>query len=270
MPSWVPGLLVTVAVSAASAYGFLRLRCRRLGRPFGPKARSSAIAVIVITVIISTGLGVAAVAVGHHLRAVYVGLVLPSGLWLGEVAAQRKRERDSLWPRQLTACLTFPVRRLDDGMGDDMKDWCDTRLRAALKPPPHLPDAAQYYYNQVAGRVKDERALEELDRWRKSIAHKTRIVRLINLGTGTSRLWTELRVSSRHKRDEQARRRRPVPPRPSPSERRGERIRPILGFSVPPGILQNADLRVQASASILKAEAGPWARPGTIANSASH
>jgi ferric-dicitrate binding protein FerR (iron transport regulator) len=77
-------------------------------------------------------------------------------------------------------------------MGDDMNDWCDTRLRAALKPPPHLSDAAQYYYNQVAGRVKDERALEELDRWRKSIAHKTRIVRLIDLGTGTSRLWTEL------------------------------------------------------------------------------
>jgi hypothetical protein len=192
MPSWVPGVLVTVAVSAASAYGFLRLRCRRLGRPFGPKAKSSAIAVIVITVIISTGLGVAAVAVGHHLRAAYVGLVLPSGLWLGEVAAQRKRQRGSLWPRQLTAGLTFPLRRLDDGMGDDMSDWCDTRLRAALKPPPHLPDAVQYYYNQVAGRVKDEQALEELDRWRKSIAHKTRIVRLIELGTSTSRLWSEL------------------------------------------------------------------------------
>lgn len=192
MPSWVPGLLVTVAVSAASAYGFLRLRCRRVGRPFGPKAKSSAIAVIVITVIISTGLGVAAVAVGHHVRAVYVGLVLPSGLWLGEVAAQRKRERGSLWPRQLTASLTFPLRRLDDGMGDDMNDWCDTRLRAALRPPPHLADAAQYYYSQVSGRVKDAQALEELDRWRKSIAHKTKIVRLIDLGTSAGRLWTEL------------------------------------------------------------------------------
>lgn len=191
MPSWVPGLLITVAVSAVSAYGFLRLRCRRLGRAFGPKARSSAIAVIVITVIISTGLGIAAVAVGHHVRAVYVGVVLPSGLWLGEAAAQRKRQRGSLWPRKLTAGITFPLRRLNDRMSDDMKDWCDTRLRAALRPP-HLPDAAQYYYNQVAGRVKDEQALKELDGWRKSIAHKTKIARLIDLGTSTSKIWAEL------------------------------------------------------------------------------
>ena len=53
-------------------------------------------------------------------------------------------------------------------------------------------DAAKYYYDQVKGRIKDRRALEELCDWRDSIVHKISIVRLINLDTTPARLHDSL------------------------------------------------------------------------------
>jgi hypothetical protein len=186
MPSWVI-VSGTVVISLVSAYGFLMLRCRGTGNPFGRRARWWAIGVIVITAAVSTGVGMAAVAAGDHAIAAYVGLILPGGLWLGKASDQRGL-RGSRLPRLLVAVATLPLRRLYERMGDDMQDWCDTRLKAAARTPKWLSDAAQYYHNQVRGRLRDRQATDQLGRWRESITHKVRIVRLIDLQTTAARL----------------------------------------------------------------------------------
>lgn len=192
MPNWVIGVAVTIALSMVSAYVFLLLRCRGAGYPFGPRSKIWAITVVVTTAAISTALGVAAVAASHHVRAAYVGLVVPSALWLGKASAQRSRRRGSLLPKPLAGSLTLPLRRLDDRMGDDLQDWCDARSAAVSGNPRWVADAAQYYCNQVAGRLKDDRAREELSCWRESIQHKIKIVRLIGLDETPERLHTAL------------------------------------------------------------------------------
>jgi len=70
----------------------------------------------------------------------------------------------------------FPLRRLDDRMGQDMQDWCDVRLAAASEQPYWLGEAAKYYYNQVNRRIKDDRVLEGLCDRRDSVVHKIDIV----------------------------------------------------------------------------------------------
>jgi hypothetical protein len=197
MPSWVTGVIATFVLSTASAYGFLRLRCTGMGSPFGRHARWWAAVVIVITAAVSTGLGVAAVAAGAHLGPAYIGLILPSGLWLAKVSTQRGRQlRDSRWGRRLATCLNFPLRRLDDGIGDDLEEWCEARVEAVAKMPHRTSEAAQYYYSQVVNRVKNERALKELTYWQECIEHKVQIVRLISLDTTSARLQAALQGHS--------------------------------------------------------------------------
>jgi hypothetical protein len=168
----------TVVVSVLSAYFFLRLRCRRLGNPFGARARWCALSIIAALVVVSTGLGLAYVTLSHHFGAAYVGLALPSVLWLGRASVPREGG-----PRHttLTDILMYPLRRLDDLMGDDMQDWCDIRSRAVASTPAWVSDAAHYYWGQVAGRVKDQRALRDLARRRESIEHKIKAARLADL-----------------------------------------------------------------------------------------
>jgi hypothetical protein len=135
----------------------------------------------VVTAVVSTGLGLAVVVASHHVRAAYVGLVVPSVLWLGKASAERSRRCGRLLPEPLTAFLMFPLRRLDGEMGEDMQDWCDARSRAVSGAPQRVSDAAQYYYNQVAGRLKDARAYADLNALRDSIEHKITMLRRIDL-----------------------------------------------------------------------------------------
>src|SRR5229473_7589197 len=118
MLSWFAEVAGAFALSTVSAYGFLLLRCRGVGPPFGPRARWWAVTIIVITAIISTGLGLALAAVSHLIEAVYISLVVPSILLLSKLPA-----------------------RLYDRMGDDMQDWCDTRLKAVEANPQWIADA---------------------------------------------------------------------------------------------------------------------------------
>jgi hypothetical protein len=168
----------TVVVSVLSAYCFLRLRCRRRGNPFGARARWCSLSIIGALVLLSTGLGLAYVTLSHHYGATYVGLVLPSVLWLGRASVSRD---DGHQPSTLADGLMYPLRRLDDLMGDDMQEWCDVRSRAVAGHPAWVSDAAHYYWQQVAGRVKDERTLRDVDRWRGSIEHKIKAARLADL-----------------------------------------------------------------------------------------
>jgi hypothetical protein len=88
--------------------------------------------------------------------------------------------------------LEVEAGHLYDAMGEDMQAWCDIRRRAATEEPQWISAAAQYYYDQVKGRIKDRQALEELCDWRDSIVHKINIVRLINLETTPVRLHDAL------------------------------------------------------------------------------
>jgi len=192
MPSWFAGVVGTFGLSVLSAYGFLRLRCRRAGRPFGPRAKWWSMTIILLTAIVSTGLGVAVVAVSGHIRAAYIGLALPSGLWFGQASRQRRRQGPALWRKPLAALVTLPFRRLYDRMGDDMQEWCNARLDAASRTPQQICDAAIYYFNQVGNRLRPGRDRDQLSRWRESIEHKTSIVRLISLDTTPARLQAAL------------------------------------------------------------------------------
>jgi len=182
MPSWVVGA-GTIVISLVSAYGFLMLRCRGTGNPFGRRARWWAAAIVLITAAVSSCLGLAAIAVGDHAIAACVGLILPSGLWLARSSGLHSRLDGSRLAERLGVLgvlATFPLRRLDDRMGDDLQDWCDVRLRAASRKPQWVSDAADYYYNQVSGLLRDKREKEQLSRWRESVRHKIGVVHLID------------------------------------------------------------------------------------------
>lgn len=183
MPSWAAGAAGTLAISAVSAYLFLQLRCKGIGYPFGPRARWWAMAVVLMTAMVATGLGVAAVAVSDHLRAVYIGVLVPSGLWLGKQSATHRGRRGSAVLRTLLADVTAPLRYLNDCMGHDMQHWCEVKSAAAAKNPELIYDAAEHYYLQVANQVKDRQKHDDLDIRLLSIKHKAAIARRVRLGT---------------------------------------------------------------------------------------
>jgi hypothetical protein len=175
MRTWVTDAGI-FAVAAVFGCIFLLLRCRRIGNPFGPRARWWAIMIVLVTAMVSTAIGAGAVYVDGHIRAAVVAIVLPSGLWLGQWSAQQLGERRTV-SGTLLGWLTLPLRRLDDRMGDDMQDWCDARSRGAARSPELTADAANHYYLQVVNQLKDLQVREDLDHWRNSIAHKTAMAR---------------------------------------------------------------------------------------------
>jgi hypothetical protein len=181
----------TFALSLILAYAFLRLRCRKIGPPFGRRARYWALFIVVGTAIVSAGAGLLIVAASHHDHAAYVGIAIPGGLWFRRLPPQRDRD---LLPWTLSSLLTLPFSRLYDRMGDDMQDWCDIRLRAASAKPQWISDAVVYYHNQVAARLRGGQARADLDSWRNSITHKINIERMIYLDAAPARLRAALQA----------------------------------------------------------------------------
>ncbi len=192
MPDWVAGAGGPFALSLIVACKFLRMRCRGAGPPFGPRARFWAFFIVVATAIVSTGVGLLIVAASHHIFTAYAGIIVPSGLWFTKLPPQGDRlSSGRTFP---AVVLTLPFSRLYDRMGDDMQDWCDTRLRAASAKPQWIADAVTYYYDQVRGGLRDGQARADLGRWQESITHKISIVRLISLDTTPARLREALQL----------------------------------------------------------------------------
>jgi hypothetical protein len=187
MPDFVVGIVGTFVLSLILAYGFLRLRCRRIGPLFGPLARPWSFLIVMGTAILSAGAGLLIVAASDHIHAAYVAIILPGGLWFSKMPPEH------LVPRTVADWLALPFRRLYDRMGDDMQDWCETRLKAAAPKPQWIADAVTYYHIQVRGRLKDAQAQARLGNWQESITHKIEIVRLIELDTTPARLREALR-----------------------------------------------------------------------------
>jgi hypothetical protein len=178
------GVVVTFVLSLILSCTFLRGRCRGIGSPFGPHARYWASFIVVGTAAVSTAVGMLIVAASSHSGGAYVGIIVPVGLRLSKVPPQRDLD---MRPRTRAHALTLPFSRLYDQIGEDMQDWCDTRIAAARPEPQFIAHAAQYYWNQMS-RVTDPRTRDVLDGWRKSIAHKINIVRLIELDASQARL----------------------------------------------------------------------------------
>jgi hypothetical protein len=193
MLSWLPWVAGTFVLSLVVASGFLRLRCRGIGPPFGPRARSWAISIIMIVAASSTGLGIAVAAAVHAIEAVLIGAVLSGGLWFAKIPP--RRDLDML-PRTLTTLPTLPFSLLYDRMGDDMQAWCDIRVEAARARPQYIADAVSYYYDQVVKKngLADPGRVAALGRWRDSITQKVAIVRLISLDATPARLRSALRA----------------------------------------------------------------------------
>src|ERR1700722_10487358 len=143
MPSWVAEAAATFIISAVSAYVFLLLRCRGTGYPFGPSARWWAMTIILTTAVAATGFGIAAVAVSDHLRAIYIAVVVPSGLCLGKPSTTR---RGTKLRRGLLDFVSVPLERLNDCMGSDLQRWCDQRSAVAVASPELIYDLASHYY----------------------------------------------------------------------------------------------------------------------------
>ena len=193
MASTVLGAVGTFILSLVLAYGFLRLRCRAVGHPFGPRARYWALFITVSTAVVSTGVGLIIVAASHHGHAAYVGVIVPGGLWFRRLPPERDRD---LLPKTLASLLTIPFSHLYDRMGDDMQNWCDIRVRAASVKPQWIADAVVYYHNQMVNGLRDAKARTDLDAWRVSIMHKIRIERMIDQDFSAARLRAELRTHS--------------------------------------------------------------------------
>jgi len=142
------------------------------------------------TAIVSTGVGLLIVAASRHSPAAYAGIIVPGGLWFSKLPPQGDRLSSG---REFSAgVLTFLFGRLYERMGDDMQNWRETRLTAASVKPQWIADAATYYYDQVRGRLKDDRARAELGARQESIRCSIEIVRLISLDTTPARLRERL------------------------------------------------------------------------------
>ena len=203
------------------------------------------VVIAVATALVSTGFGLLILAASHETPAALAGLVVPGGLWLTSVSPPRDRLRAG-W-------LTRPLSHLYDAMGEDMQAWCDIRHRAAAEAPQWIADAAKYYYDQVKGRIKDRRALEELCDWRDSIVHKINIVRLINLDTDPGPAARFAAETPLHAEPAPVRRRRPAAAGPPAGERRDQRAGPVPRQRVPARLPQAADLPVPAVGAPLAA-----------------
>jgi hypothetical protein len=194
MPNWVAEAVATFAISAVSAYVFLLLRCRGTGYPLGPRSRWWAITVVLATAVAATGIGVAAVAISDHLRAIYIAVIVPSSLCLGKPSSASRR--GSKLARRLLGYVAVPLEHLDDCMGSDLQHWCDERSAVAAKNPELINDLADHYYIQVAGQVKDRRKREDLDNRIASIRHKAAVAAKAKLGVSTDVLEEDLQGHS--------------------------------------------------------------------------
>jgi hypothetical protein len=192
MLGWVVDVVVTFALSLASACYFLRLRSRRVGPPFGPRARYWASPIVAAAAMVSTGVGMVIVAASGTKGGALAGIAVPSGLWLGRASAPRGGVQD--------AWQVWPLSRLYEAMGEDMENWRTTRLTAASHEPQWISDAVQYYASLVERKVKDDTERSKLRGWRESIVQKIRVVRLINLDTTAARVQAAMQSHAATKR----------------------------------------------------------------------
>ena len=109
MPGLVLGVVVTFALSLILSRMFLRMRCRGVGTPFGPRARYWGTFIVVGTAAVSTAVGMLIVVASSHSGAAYAGIIVAPGLLLSRVPPQRDLD---MLPRTPSSVPTRPFSLL--------------------------------------------------------------------------------------------------------------------------------------------------------------
>ncbi len=186
------GFGTTFALAWVSAGVFLALRCHREGRPFGPSSRWWALAAMVVTSATSTGAAFAGVALMRVVPPFVVGVVVPSGLWLGKIERQRPENRRGRLPEVPTLGLALLLDRLHQAMADDRLTWCEARVEQMWRLD-QLLAAARYYHAAVKERLPpSERRRVRLDARLKAIEDRLDVVRIIENGASAAKVHNAL------------------------------------------------------------------------------
>src|SRR5919198_5762185 len=112
-------LATTFGLAWVSAGVFLALRCHREGRPFGPSSRWWALGAMVLTSATSTAAAFVGVALMRVVPPFVLGVVVPSGLWLGTIERHRPEDRRGRLPEVPTLGLTLLLDRMHQAIADD-------------------------------------------------------------------------------------------------------------------------------------------------------
>ncbi len=196
MPRGELGLGLTFFLACVSAAFFLQLRCEGKGRALGPSSRWWALSVVALTGALSTGAAVALVTVGHHLPSAFVslGVVAPSGLWLGHIR-QGAAEHPSVSRSASTLWLTWLLGRMSEGMAEDKLAWCDRHV----DPTWHADEllmAARFYHDYLQERLSAEERKRYRIRWlMQNIEVRLDVVRLIDGSAGRPKVIAALKTS---------------------------------------------------------------------------
>lgn len=194
MPRQVVELSLTFALAAASAGIFLLLRCQGVGRPFGRSARWWAIAVIGLTGLVSTVAAGVTVYVVQRIHPAFVGMVAPSGLWLGYLR-QRGDGRRGPAHEISTLWLATLLDRLHQAMAEDRLTWCEARVDERWSAY-ELSLAANHYYEAVVQRMSSEEHRRERVHARlQAIEKRLDIVFLLEDGASRSKIMTAMNGS---------------------------------------------------------------------------
>ncbi|WP_405146596.1 hypothetical protein OG589_05080 [Sphaerisporangium sp. NBC_01403] len=184
---------ITFVLAMISATVFLILRCQRLGRPFGPSSRWLALVVIILTALATTLVALVVTGLNDELRAL-VGVVAPSGLWLGYMR-QRQDGRRSLGQEVMTFWLASLLERLHQAMAEDREVWCESRVDDTWSTH-QLSMAAEHYHERIRQRMSaDERRRERVQSRLQAIERRLDVAALIEDGAGKSKVVTALSSS---------------------------------------------------------------------------
>ncbi len=196
MPHGTLGLGITFVLACVSAAFFLQLRCEGKGRTFGPRSRWWALAVIGLTGVLSTCAALVALLVVHHLPSAFVslGVVAPSGLWLGQIRPDNG-DRPNLYRDASTFWITSLIARMQEGMAEDRMDWCDAHADPAWDTD-ELAMAARYYHDYLHERLSaEERRRYRISALTRNIEVRLDVARVVDGSAGRAKVVTTLNAS---------------------------------------------------------------------------
>ncbi|MEU4224023.1 hypothetical protein AB0F17_06995 [Nonomuraea sp. NPDC026600] len=187
-------IALTVPLAIASATGFLLLRCQGKGRPFGPGGWWLAVAIILLTGLVSAGVALVSGELLNNYLSTVLGAAAPGGLWLSQVRS-REDERRSLAKEAATFWLVSLLARLDQAMAEDQRRWCERRVDDSWSVY-ELSLAANRYHERIGERLSpEERRKERVHARLDAIERRLDVAALIEDGAPRSKVITALRGS---------------------------------------------------------------------------
>ncbi|GGO71355.1 hypothetical protein [Nonomuraea cavernae] len=197
MQEVTPGQVgLTVGLAMVSAIGFLLLRCQGKGRPFGPAGRRLAVAIVMLTGLVSASVALVGGIVLDQYLSTLLGAVAPSGLWFSQVRAGEP-ERRTVGKEMATFWLVSLLARLDQAMAEDQRVWCERRVDDSWSVY-ELSLAAIRYHERICDRLAPEqRRRERVHARLEAIERRLDVAALIEDGASRSKVVTAL-GGSRH------------------------------------------------------------------------